>query len=664
MVSNIKTKSYLSGRKNKKSNDKPFHEKIEFFFEKNLKYIFIFSLFFIILFSFLVFNFRIHEGGDDSGYIEMGYNFIKGKSFPTWHGELYAIFLGILIGIFGLKLFILKLSSLIFVTLQLIFIFLAFKNKISSIIVAFTLLITSTCYNILFHASQTYSEAIFMFSQSLLVYIIFKYFIDEDKTISQKKLNFFNYLLLGVLLFICYNLRNIGISFTIALIIFLILQKKFLSIIYTLTSFVFFNVLYQLYKKLIWHTTSLSFIDQLNTILYKDYYNPSAGNENLWGLITRFYENAKIYLSYHILSSIGFQNPDNITYSIIPAIIIIAICIYTLIHSYKNNKYVFFLSLYAFIAIGATFISLHQIWSQNRLIIIYLPIILILILYGLFELSKIKKLRIIFYLTFLSFTIGFLQTTNFTLKLAKVNSTTLRKNLAGDKYYGFTPDWENFLKMSEWVSKNIPDSIKVASRKPSMSFIYGNGREFYPIYKIPTIEPDKIIAELKKYNENFISFNFLDFSKKNIPLEKNIFIRSFITYLIENDSLLYGVANPQNYYNEYLNILKETNVKYFTNIDSLINYFKIINQPFYGISPDDLLIRLKNNKVGYLILASLRINPNQKTDRIINTIHRYVYFIEAKYPGIFTVVHQIGNSTNEPSILIKVNYKLYDLKNY
>ena len=60
------------------------------------------------------------------------------------------------------------------------------------------------------------------------------------------------------------------------------------------------------------------------------------------------------------------------------------------------------------------------------------------------------------------------------------NQKVLAKNLRGNLYYGFTPDWQNFLKMSEWVGKNLPDSTVVVSRKPSMSFIYSKGKEFYP----------------------------------------------------------------------------------------------------------------------------------------------------------------------------------------
>ena len=46
-----------------------------------------------------------------------------------------------------------------------------------------------------------------------------------------------------------------------------------------------------------------------------------------------------------------------------------------------------------------------------------------------------------------------------------------------------------------------------------------------------------------------------------------------------------------------------------------------------------------------------------KTDRTVNTIQRYLYFIELKYFNLFTVVQQIGKDDDEPAKLIKINYE-------
>ena len=95
--------------------------------------------------------------------------------------------------------------------------------------------------------------------------------------------------------------------------------------------------------------------------------------------------------------------------------------------------------------------------------------------------------------------------------------------------------------------------------------------------------------------------------------------------------------------------------------DSMLRLLHRNNKTFYGISPDTLLNNLRINSVEYAIAANLRAIPNAKTERIINTVQRYLYIIEMKYPGIFTLHHQVGNDDNEPALLYRINYSLYGL---
>jgi hypothetical protein len=77
------------------------------------------------------------------------------------------------------------------------------------------------------------------------------------------------------------------------------------------------------------------------------------------------------------------------------------------------------------------------------------------------------------------------------------NYPIIKKNLAGDMYYGFTPDWVNYLKMCEWAADSLPKSSFVACRKPEMAFIYGKGKSFHGIYNVPTQDPDTILDRFK-----------------------------------------------------------------------------------------------------------------------------------------------------------------------
>ncbi len=53
----------------------------------------------------------------------------------------------------------------------------------------------------------------------------------------------------------------------------------------------------------------------------------------------------------------------------------------------------------------------------------------------------------------------------------QIDLLKLKKNLSGDKYLGYTTDWQNFLKISEWSEKNLPKDSYVASRKAAISNI-------------------------------------------------------------------------------------------------------------------------------------------------------------------------------------------------
>jgi hypothetical protein len=85
-------------------------------------------------------------------------------------------------------------------------------------------------------------------------------------------------------------------------------------------------------------------------------------------------------------------------------------------------------------------------------------------------------------------------------------------------------------------------------------------------------------------------------------------------------------------------------------------------RPFYGIynseggmNANQLLDKLEKEKVRYLILASLRLNPDQYIpNQFIGTLHSWAARIEQAYPGTMQIVHQVG--TLEPCMLVKINF--------
>src|SRR5690242_2694453 len=68
---------------------------LEKFLEKNQTKVVLLFLFVSLLFSFLLFDIKISEGGDDSGYIQRSWYFITRHVFPFYQGPLYPLVLAI-----------------------------------------------------------------------------------------------------------------------------------------------------------------------------------------------------------------------------------------------------------------------------------------------------------------------------------------------------------------------------------------------------------------------------------------------------------------------------------------------------------------------------------------------------------------------------------------
>ncbi len=98
------------GKSKEQMKDKSsFMDKIDQWLEPHLNPVFYFSLFLTLLVGFFLFDVKISTGGDDSHYIEMANDFLKGRSFPSWHGPLYPIFLSIPMKLFGVKVMLLEI---------------------------------------------------------------------------------------------------------------------------------------------------------------------------------------------------------------------------------------------------------------------------------------------------------------------------------------------------------------------------------------------------------------------------------------------------------------------------------------------------------------------------------------------------------------------------
>ena len=152
--------------------------------------------------------------------------------------------------------------------------------------------------------------------------------------------------------------------------------------------------------------------------------------------------------------------------------------------------------------------------------LVLMPVLLMLILYAFYAFTNNKGIGPTIYLVVVVMMCGSVLLSS--LKRGTKNIPIVKKNLQGDKYYGYTPDWQNFLKCSEWCADSLPASSLVASRKAPMSFVYGKGKKFFPIYSVIKKDsatnqsnPDSALAFFKEKKVTHIMLGTLRLDPNN-----------------------------------------------------------------------------------------------------------------------------------------------------
>jgi len=506
----------------KNTTGEDIFSKLNSFFEKNENTVFYVTLGLSVLFSLLLFNLRISEGGDDSTYIIRAYDLIKEGKYPSFQGPLYPIFLSLIVAVSGIKIGLMKLFSLFFMIIFFMLFHEAFRRRIESVVLYPALLLLSVNSYLLYFSSQTYAEAMFLAILGWFFVLFFRYLDPDDKRFKDTKA----LALIALSGLILVLTKTIGGGVVIAAALFFVLNRDYKKAgMFLLFFFVFMGV-WMIFKGMIWGFDAGSASSQATTLIYKHPYDFSQGKETFSGYLGRIVDNSNLYLSKNFLKMLGFRNPVSLSHESIYTVAFYLLFIFTFLAVYKKNRYMYFTGIFLITLLGITFVSLQKIWDQFRLIIPFFPFMVLFLFKGIIELFRSKHLEKLKFLVpvFISLTILF----SAGRSIQKMDLMTLRSNIKGNKFKGYTDDWANYLKMAEFVGKNLGEDTFVACRKPNMARLYSGGKKFYGIYRFNTKNPDSL---LKRLEDKHVTHIIMASLRKNPMVNNGMTINTVKRYM-------------------------------------------------------------------------------------------------------------------------------------
>jgi hypothetical protein len=475
-----------------------------------------------IFLALISFNARISEAHDDSLYIEAGYKYVN--EFPNYYytanAPMYPMFLALLTIIFGTNLIVFKIFSLIFFVVGAILYYRALDKKVPEMLKYFVFTFICINHMMLYYSSQTFSEAFYMLMQAIFFYFFCKYNFGEDPISDSIKKDWKRWAMLGLLMMLLTLAKNILVFGIAAIAVFYFFRKEYKKLVISMVSFGIFKMLYEVIKNAIWGKSAIQYKSQMGILLNKDPYDATQGQEDLAGFFGRFTDNIGLYLGKRFYQILGFMNERFTGYKFIEengetvakmegkmiflALIVLFLTFFGLYRAIKNRQYlVTFLVLFAGTICFGTFFVLQARWDQPRFLLVHMPALMLGIGYGLYDFLKKDNFNQRIFIAFLVLIISSMLISSFTRGVKNV--PVVMKNLSGDIYYGYTPDWQNYLKLSAWCADSLPKTSLIACRKAPMSFVYGKGKHFFPIYSVIAKDPqtnqsnpDSALAFFKK----------------------------------------------------------------------------------------------------------------------------------------------------------------------
>ncbi|MDQ3072709.1 MAG: hypothetical protein M3Q97_05545 [Bacteroidota bacterium] len=500
-----------------------FFDRIEYFLGARQKVIFLICTALTAVFSFLLFDGRLSFATDDATYVLNAYNLIQKDVYPNFQGALYPLVLGFFISVFDANILFLKTLSVFFIVSHSVLLYFALRGRMPYLLVFSALLVSSVNAYILVYASSTFSEGFFMFMQALSLYVFFKLLDKVEAPGMRLKNTIPHWLLFGFVFLLLSITKNVAIVAIGAVFLFFLLRKEWINAVISLLAFGLFKFIYEMIVRSAYGTMPN---EQMQMVLQRDPKDPSKGLADMTDFIERFTTNFGNYFSVHVFKMLGLRGsgitslftvekmkelnePLAMEASLLYGLIFIILAALALYYSFKHNRFVLYILLYFGASTFATFIALHTFWNQDRLVLIFLPLIFLGMCYGLYKLAQakysvLKPILAGFIILCLLLQLGT------TFKAVSDNNRQFSSYRKGNMYYGYPAPIQNFAIAAEWAGENIKEPGLIATGKPSEAVAFGRQMKFTRVPSPISQNADSVLAELNKRNIKYFLIDGFD----------------------------------------------------------------------------------------------------------------------------------------------------------
>jgi hypothetical protein len=467
--------------------------------KEKLIYYIILLLAFVFSYSY-IYDKKVDKGGDSASYYMLGKSIAQGDGYSVISSPArpaanhyppgYPAIVGAVMKIFSDKMTTVILANGIMFLISVLLLFELFLLLTSNINMAFVssfLLLVN--YHLLRYSTMMMSEIPFTLFSALALILFIKNM--EDEKPFYKSPFFYSAV---VMLSWSYYIRSAGIALVGAIILYLLINKKWSLILAYSIGFVALALPWFIRGQ------KLGGNPYIKAVTLVNYYKPDEGYMDLSALMTRFFNNVTRYFTKEIRDGL-FPSSIELDYQKEAAtsdwfigILIIALVFYGL---FKLPKYRWIILGYVAASFGIFFLW-PDVWYGIRFELPVIPFMLLGLLCGLWEFIYLisKKMNFNKKLNPLWFAVMILV---FIPGVKRAHAEAKKK---------YDPNFNDYFELAKWMKENVKEDAVVACRKPDLFYLFSG--KYVCNYKYTEDDKD-LLEDLKKKNVSYVVIENLGF---------------------------------------------------------------------------------------------------------------------------------------------------------